>query len=50
MTALLDSPPLARLAILAQDVKHGPAVQVGEFVERMLSGFSGVHDVAPSFA
>jgi len=36
MAALLPGPPLARLAMREADVKHGPAVQVGELVETAL--------------
>lgn len=40
MAELLRRPPLATLAMLAHDVKHGPAVWVGELVEATLSAWS----------
>ncbi len=40
MTALLDAPPLARLALLERHVGHGAAVRVGELVEQTLTAWS----------
>ena len=40
MAALLDQPALAKLALLELDVKHGPAVQVGELVESTLRAWA----------
>jgi flavodoxin len=39
MTEILARPPLATLPMLERDVKHGPAVQVGEFVEAALTAW-----------
>lgn len=39
MTEILAHPPLATLPMLERDVKYGPAVQVGEFVEAMLTAW-----------
>lgn len=36
MAALLGGAPLATLAMLERDVKRGPAVEVGEFIETAL--------------
>jgi hypothetical protein len=36
MAQLVPNAPLAQLAILEADVRHGPAVEVGELVERAL--------------
>jgi hypothetical protein len=36
MASLIAGAPLARLAMREFDVKHGPAVQVGELVEQAL--------------
>jgi len=36
MSELLKKPPLATLAMIEMDVKHGPAVQVGELSEAAL--------------
>ena len=40
MASLLDQPALAKLALLELDVKHGPAVQVGELVETTLRAWA----------
>lgn len=40
MTALLPEPPLATLGMLENDVRHGPAVWVGELVEAALEAWS----------
>lgn len=39
MKGLLSRPPLATLSMLENDVKHGPAVWVGELIEAALSGW-----------
>lgn len=36
MASLVASKPLAQLAMLESDVRHGPAVEVGELIERSL--------------
>lgn len=36
MTELVPSAPLAQLAIVEADIRHGPAVEVGELIERAL--------------
>lgn len=36
MTELVTNAPLAQLAIVEADVRHGPAVEVGELIERAL--------------
>lgn len=36
MSDLLSEPPLAQLTLPEADLKHGVAVQVGEFLERTL--------------
>jgi flavodoxin len=41
MTQMLTRPPLATLAMLQNDVKHGAAVQVGETVETALKAWEG---------
>jgi flavodoxin len=40
MTELLPEPPLATLGMLENDVRHGPAVWVGELVEAALEAWS----------
>jgi multimeric flavodoxin WrbA len=40
MTALLPEPPLATLGMLENDVRHGPAVWVGELVEAALEAWT----------
>ena len=47
MTQMLTRPPLATLAMLQNDVKHGAAVQVGETVETALKAWEGVRGEAP---
>lgn len=39
MTEILAHPPLATLPMLERDVKFGPAMQVGEFVEMTLTAW-----------
>jgi hypothetical protein len=41
MSEMLTRPPLATLAMLQNDVKHGAAVQVGELVETALKAWEG---------
>jgi flavodoxin len=41
MAALAAGPPLAKLAIREADVRHSPAVQVGELVEAALVAWEG---------
>ena len=44
MTGLLSHAPLATLAMLEKDVKHGAAVQVGELVEKALIAWEAARD------
>jgi multimeric flavodoxin WrbA len=50
MTEMLTHPPLATLAMLQNDVKHGAAVQVGELVETALKAWESRRGSARSSA